>query len=247
MLLFNQSIGGSVVGRVNGAIILANATRPSTMMNRFATTSDYSKASSVPSGYNSPVLIAPPMVGGELVSTQFISGSSSVSANLLKGINLEADLEGIGVVTDAALTLITALSASLDGSGTLSANLTGSVSLAADLIGSGDLDAGLSLIANMAADLIGASSISAELKGIAHLAADIFVNQSEATVQQIVDAVWAAVTASNNTPGSMGEALGNAGGAANPWSELLADNELAGSFGEFIQTLLTRNGYIALK
>lgn len=67
------------------------------------------------------------------------------------------------------------------------------------------------------------------------------------SADSIAAAVWAAVTAANNTPGSMGEALGNAGGAANPWSELLADNELAGSFGEFVQKLLTKNNFIALK
>lgn len=44
------------------------------------------------------------------------------------------------------------------------------------------------------------------------MSADIYVNQSESSVQQIVDGVWNALAASYNTSGTMGEAAQTGGG-----------------------------------
>ena len=45
-----------------------------------------------------------------------------------------------------------------------------------------------------------------DITALAFLSADIYVNQSEASVQQIVDGVWNALAASYNTSGTMWEA-----------------------------------------
>lgn len=62
------------------------------------------------------------------------------------------------------------------------------------------------------------------MKGFASMSADIYVNQSEASVQQIVSGVWNAVATEYNTSGTMGEAAQTGGGgggwatAAQIWS-----------------------------
>ena len=64
--------------------------------------------------------------------------------------------------------------------------------------------------------------------------AHIYVNQSEETVQQIVDGVWNALAASYNATGTMGEKMNDAGSASNPWTEVL---EGAYTAGEMLKLL----------
>ena len=45
--------------------------------------------------------------------------------------------------------------------------------------------------------------MSNDITALAFLSADIYVNQSEASVQQIVDGVWNAVASQYDTSGSM--------------------------------------------
>jgi hypothetical protein len=54
--------------------------------------------------------------------------------------------------------------------------------------------------------------LTANLKGNASLSATIYVNSSQADVQQIVDGVWNAIAADYNTSGTMGEAVQTGGG-----------------------------------
>ena len=75
----------------------------------------------------------------------------------------------------------------------------------------------------MIADLSGSGSLEGTMKGFANMSADIYVNQSEASVQQIVSGVWNAVATEYNTSGTMGEAAQTGGGgggatAAQIWS-----------------------------
>lgn len=44
---------------------------------------------------------------------------------------------------------------------------------------------------------------------------------TELSPQSLADAVWEALSADHNTPGTMGEKLNGAGSAGNPWSEVI--------------------------
>lgn len=55
----------------------------------------------------------------------------------------------------------------------------------------------------MVADLNGNATITATMKGWANMSADIYVNQSEASVQQIVSGVWNAIAEDYNSSGTM--------------------------------------------
>jgi len=179
---------------------------------------DQIKRDGFPTGTNVPYSIIMGDKGALLTSTTTITGEGEVIVNLSQGINIEADLDGSGTITDAQLSLIVQLAAAINGSGTITvANLVGIVSLSSSLTGTGSLTAGINVIAFMEAVLNGTTSVTADLKGTLSMSAAIYVNQSEATVQQLVDGVWNALIAEYQNTGSTGEALGAAGSAGDPW------------------------------
>jgi hypothetical protein len=73
--------------------------------------------------------------------------------------------------------------------------------------------------------------------------ADIYVNQSEATVQQLVEGVWNAIAADFNNPGTTGQALGAAGSAGDPWITTLPGaytGDQAGAIVDRLETLVAQ-------
>jgi len=173
--------------------------------------------------------------GALLSATTQLTSSGIVTSGLSSGINILADLDGSGDITNAQLSLIVSLAASLSGSGTITvASLVGVVSLASSLSGTGSLSAGLNLISFMNSVLAGTSDVTAGLRGTLSMSADIYVNQSQATVQELVDGVWNALTANYNNPGSTGEALAAAGSAGDPWLTALPGAYLPGTAGDII-------------
>ncbi len=179
--------------------------------------------------------------GSLLSSTTLVEGGGSITSGLSLGINIESNLAGTSDITSANLSLIVQLASNLAGSGNITtANLVGTIALAATLTSTGNITAGLSLIASMNTTLIGTGSISgALLTGIASMSATIYVNQSEATIQQIVEGVWNALTADFNNANTMGEVMNNMGAAADPWGTTLPGTYVAGEAGYIIGNLLS--------
>lgn len=197
------------------------------------------KRDGFPTGTNIPYSLIMGDKGALLSSTTTIGGEGIVVSGLAMGKACEAALTGSGTITDAQLSLIIQLAASLNGSGTITtANLVGVVSLAASLSGTGSLTAGLSVIAYMNTILAGTSSVTADLKGTLSMAANIYVNQSQAEVQQLVDGVWNALTANYNNPNTMGEVMNNMGLAADPWATSLPGVYAPGTAGNTLGNLL---------
>ena len=63
----------------------------------------------------------------------------------------------------------------------------------------------------------------------------------------IAEAVWNSSASSFNLDGTLGEKLNDAGSAGNPWASSLSDNQTDGTFGAFIQKLLTTAKFLGLK
>ena len=173
--------------------------------------------------------------GGELSSTTLIRGVASMTNAMAMGVNIESSLTGTGTISSASLALVVSLAASLSGSGSVTAAMVGTVQMAASLLGSGSVVAGLSLLANLVCAMSGDGTISANLKGTASLEAEIFVNQSQASVQELVSGVWNAVATDFNTAGTMGEKMNDAGSAGNPWASDPTSNNDPNTFGELVQ------------
>jgi hypothetical protein len=193
------------------------------------------KRDGFPTGTNHPYSIIMGDSGALLSATTQINGDGTVTVNVSSGINLLADLDGIGTISAANLSLIVQLAAALSGSGTITtASLVGVVSLQASLAGTGSLTAGLSLISFMNTVMAGSGSLTAGLRGTLSMSAAIYVNQSTATVRELVDGVWNALTADYTNPGSTGEALAAAGSAGDPWLTPLPGAYLPGTAGDII-------------
>lgn len=199
------------------------------------------KRDGFPTGTNNPYAIIMGDKGALLSSTTTANGTGTIVSGLSMGKACEAALTGSGTITDANLSLIVQLAAALSGSGTITvASLVGVVALQSSLTGTGSLTAGLNVIAFMNAGLTGNGTITAELKGTLSMSAAIYVNQSEATVQQIVEGVWNAIAADFNTAGTMGNKLNSAGSAGDPWSTDLPGTYTADQAGYLLLAYLKK-------
>lgn len=193
---------------------------------------------SIPTGTEQPYVYILSIKGATLSSSTTINGSGILSAGLTMGKNCEAALTGSGDLV-ASMSLISSLVANLVGSGQLTGTMNAVAQLTAALSGSGSVTAGLNLIANIAAGLTGSGTLTGDLKGKANLVANIYVNVSEATVQQLVNGVWDAITSDHNNPNTMGEIMNNLGAVADPWSITLPGSYAPGEAGYILGNILT--------
>ena len=241
MLICNYSYINQICGHNHSGITNpCKFIRPHTMRGYYgkAQTDDnieQIKRDSFPTGTNIPYSIIMGDSGALLSATNQLEGVGSQVSGLSMGINILSSLTGSGTISAANLSLITQLAATLSGSGTITvASLVGITSLASSISSTGSLTAGLNVVAFMNSVLAGTSSVTAALRGTLSMEAHIYVNQSEETVQQIVDGVWNALAASYNATGTMGEKMNDAGSASNPWTEVL---EGAYTAGEMLKLL----------
>lgn len=139
------------------------------------------------------------------------------------------------------------LASALVGVGTLASAISASGNMAADLTGVGDLIPNGNLGAQLSAALTGTGEIAtAPLRGAGNMVANIVIG-AQPSSQEISDAVWSRNLAPFTTAGTAGKALTDAGSAGNPWSSTLAANNTPGTFGAFIQKLLTVAKFLGLK
>lgn len=193
-------------------------------------------SASFPTGTEPPYswILAPK--GGELSATTTVTGIGSITAGMASGRGMASDLSGSGSLT-GTISLLLQLVGSLSGSGTITASLSSALGLSASLTGSGSLSATISLLQGMAAALSGSGTISANLKQTISMMADIYVNNSTATVNEIVAAVWGALAADYNESGTMGEKLNGAGSAGDPWTTDLTPYNTANTAGKVVKQI----------
>jgi hypothetical protein len=177
------------------------------------------------------------------------SGTGTISnAAQVAGMAAIASLSGVGVISNAAAGLTVQLVAALTGSGTLTASIIGNLQALASLNGSGTLTGAASALAGLVATVAGTGIVSsASATALGQMVADIFVNQSQATVQEIVDAVWNALASEYNISGTMGNKLNGAGSAGDPWTTDISAYNTANTAGKILKDRLSKGQFIALK
>lgn len=139
--------------------------------------------------------------GGELSSTTMTNGTATLTGSAAQGINVDSAIAGVGTIDTAGLSLVTSMIALIEGSGTLTASMVGTIQMAADLAGSGDITGSLGMLSGMFANLSGTGSLSADLKGKLSMASTIYVNEGQATIDQIVEEVVQAIVDMGATGG----------------------------------------------
>lgn len=231
-ILANGFIGATGVYQTFGATVLNNA-YPSARLANFARTGAKRNITagegissglvSLPSGYRHPGAWMMPQKPGALSARNTVTGSGSAAATALAVKLATADLTGSGAL-EAIGGLIVQLVADLVGSGDISdADLKAFLAAVASIGGSGGIsDAEATGLGELVAALTGLGTTGGSTaSGIGELTADLVVTGTGLTTGNVGQAVWAAVAASNNFAGSMGEKLNDAGSASNPWTEII--------------------------
>jgi hypothetical protein len=202
--------------------------------------------SAYPNGTLSPSAFILPQKSGSLSSYTLSGGTLSPNANLIPAKNLEASASLTITVTNAQLDQIVSFIASgscsisvvnaiLGNVATLQAN--GTMQLTSDAL----CGAIFTVTANGNGQVTGSPFLSA----LAHLEAEAG-GPTPLSPEGLANAVWS----EDLTPYSgvsAGQALKDAGSAGNPWSATLASNNTPGTFGWFVQKLLTVAKYLGLR
>lgn len=205
--------------------------------------------SSIPDGSIHPQSYVMPQKPGNMASrTDAFITLAKFDANLIPAYNLlfsssssititNAQLDQIvAMVVNAGLSLTT-VQAILSGAANGTMSASGSITVTnaqcgaiIDLLAQGNCSITpnmfLTALADMQCEIGGPTPLSPE--GLAK-------------------AVWDENIADHLNAGSTGKALSDAGSAGNPWSAPLAGNNTSGTFGWFVQKLLTVGKFIGLK
>ena len=190
-------------------------------------------------------LVLAPKEGG---MSMWNGGEGSTTGTGTAGLFATADLVGLGTVSDAAAGLIVEMVSTIAAQGELTASVIGQLEASATLAGSGTLTGAQSALAGMVSTLVGTGLLSdAQQQALGEMSADIYVNQSQATVQEIVEAVWNAIAAEYNLTGTMGEAMNGAGSAGNPWITDLSSYNTANTAGKILKDRLSKSQFLGLK
>jgi len=183
---------------------------------------------------------SPPMKAGGLAARTYSSGDAAGTGQL--GVNRSADLSGEGGITDAVSSLIVSLVAAITGSGGISAaDLKAFLQAVASLTGSGSVTASTSGLGDIIAALTASGGASGTATGRGAMAADLVVTGTGLTTANVGQAVWAAVAAANNSAGTMGEKLNDAGSGSNPWTEVIEAGYSASDVLRLIAAVLLGN------
>lgn len=209
----------------------------------------FAPTSAIPSGSLPPQSWIMPQKPGNMASqTDSFLTLAKLDATLIPAYNLlfsssssititNAQLDQIvQMLVNAGMTL-SSVQAILSGAANGTMNASGSITVTnaqcgaiIDFLASGSCSITpnmfLSALANMQCEIGGATPLSPE--GLAQ-------------------AVWESKTADYTEAGTMGKAMTDAGSAGNPWSAPLAGNNTAGTFGWFVQKILTVAKFIGLK
>lgn len=185
-------------------------------------------------GYRPPyALVVAPKPGG--MSTYFF-GTGSTTGTGVAGLFGSSTIPGVGTISNAAMGLTVQMIAALSGSTTVTAAIIGNLQAVATLAGTGSVSTVVGALAGLVATIAASGTVTdADATALGEMTANIYVNQSEATVQQIVDAVWNALLVEYNLAGSTGEALSGAGSAGNPWITDLSAYNTANTAGKILK------------
>lgn len=199
-----------------------------------------------PRGSYGPVARVLPRTAGEIAAKRGNSMALTIPAATLAG-----GLPGSGsasmslTVSDASAQLIAAMTGSaamrMSASGTVAGALFGSGSASMSMNASGSIGA----IGNMSGTSHMVMSAAGTIMGIGYMSSG--EESSGLTAAGIAAAVWSAISASNNDPGTMGEKVNDAGAAGDPWNTTVPGAYGEGTAGALMGKLLTTSKFLGLK
>lgn len=213
--------GASIL--INGAYAQVSQYGTGSQRNIFMGDAGINPKSSLPDGCRHPVAWMTPQKAGGLSARNNVTGSGTITADILAVKLAEAALTGSGDLA-AIGGLIVQLIADLSGDGQITnADVKAFLAAVANITGSGGVSAAdLEGLGALISALTGSgTTATSTLTGTGELNADLVVTGTGLTTANVGQAVWAALAASNNGVGTMGEKLNDAGSGSNPWTEII--------------------------
>lgn len=162
---------------------------------------------SVPMGSGPYNAISMPKTAGDM--SMYATASGAIVADLIPTWPMAINLTGSGTLAaEAALSV--AMGLALSGSGSLSASIIGLLNMECDLSGSGSLAAAMEGVASLAVDMLGEGGLEATIAAYGDMAIDIVVTGTGLSTANVGSAVWNALAATFNEPGTMGSKVNTA-------------------------------------
>lgn len=191
---------------------------------------------SIPNGYRHPSTAFLPVKTGGLSSRyEAVITFTGEDANAAQGINLT----GTTAIQFATSGVAAAVAAAI-GTATITFTTAGNAVAPLNAIGTATITFTASATPSADGALSGTTTITfsnaATLTAIGHMVA-VPIDTS-LTADSIASAVWAALAASNNGVGTMGEKLNDAGSGSNPWTEIIESGVSAAEILRIIASAL---------
>lgn len=166
-----------------------------------------------------------------------IIGTSSVSGDITGSLDASASLVGIGqLIADVSSLLY--IQAALSGVGNISSDISAAANASASLLGQGDIVGAIQTIAHIESQLAGIGTFNITSTTIpGFISADITLSTA-LSPDTLAAAVWNAVAANFNSPGTMGEKVNDAGSASNPWTEIIEGSYTASDILKLMAAVL---------
>lgn len=199
------------------------------------TSDGFPATTAIPEGYLAPNAWMLPYEIGSM-TTSNLNGVGSVVVSGTNGLSAQLTMAGVGVL-EATGGLLAGLELTIAGVGDLTLVGGGLLEAIVSMAGSGVFSAAVSAEAGLTLSLSGVGSMTLAPSGTGEMTLEIYVNESQATVNQIVAAVWSALASEYNISGTMGEKLNGAGSAGDPWTTDLAGYNTNGTAGKIIKQI----------
>jgi hypothetical protein len=187
-----------------------------------------------------------PQKPGNLSSHNEARGVGAATLALVQGRGIGGAASGVAVVS-ATGKLVVNVSGLAAGSVTLAGNLNAILEMVGSSDGSVTIGATISAIAWLSGEATGEATVILQSYAIGYMSGIVYVNEGTASMKQMAEAVWSALSALNNEEGTMGQKLNAAGTAGDPWTANLDDYTDDSQFGAFIKKLLTTAKFLGLK
>jgi hypothetical protein len=200
-------------------------------------------------------------ITGKLEAASTLLGQGDITAALGALSGALADLTGTGTLSATGQTVVSIFS-DLSGNGTLTftsdiigilegvVNLAGTSSQVADIVGAWYMSSGLTgtstlaasleSIANLVSALTSSGVLNASSNAYAGMSANIQIGVNDPlSPENLAASLWNSLASLYNNPGTMGEKLNSAGGAADPWGTILPGSYTGTEAGKVLSDIQT--------
>jgi hypothetical protein len=170
--------------------------------------------------------------------TSDIVGLATINADIAALVNMVAELNGAANVS-AALGGISLAICSILGNGSVNADITANALISSNINGSSTFDSDIIASMYITATILANSILQGDIKADAFMSSDIFVGAKEEILSptSLATAVWNALAAEFNNPGTLGNKLNSAASAGDPWITDLPGSYTGDSAGKKISEI----------